>query len=123
MKVVAKLAYFDHEDRDHLESEARAYCAMAIPPCDDLQKDWSGYVVSDGPYGCARYQMSNHVKPSISKLSAVVPKFYGYYTPTVGGKARIQGPILLMEDCGQSVYNFKSSVEYRQAGLGDACPH
>ncbi|KAJ7043165.1 hypothetical protein C8F04DRAFT_1073861 [Mycena alexandri] len=81
VRVCAKLS---REHDSHLAREAKVY--QAFPA--HLSEHWSGY---------------NLVRPSHEPVpvGAVVPQFYGYYTPAAcEPNATYLSPVMLLEDCG-----------------------
>ncbi|KAK0192445.1 hypothetical protein F5146DRAFT_928051 [Armillaria mellea] len=90
-EVAVKLTRSDHESHRMLRTEAKLYDS-AIPQY--LTGDWSGFhfieeAVYDGD--------------GIVPVAAVVPKFYGFYSPVHGDHIGLLSPILLMEECGTPI--------------------
>ena len=115
--VAVKVSNHEVKDRNHLKKEALTYTMMSIPQRSFLQEHWPGYIVCSGAYGFAKQQIECGDGPTISPLGAVVPKFFGYYKPWgIHNQPNLfKGcRLLIMEDCGQSVHDFKASEEYQQ---------
>ncbi|KAJ7273170.1 hypothetical protein C8J57DRAFT_1317000 [Mycena rebaudengoi] len=91
VRVCAKLSKrYDN----HLEREAKVY--QALP--SHLSEHWSGY---------------NIIPPSRNPVpvGAVVPQFYGYYTPVVQDEKKYRSAIMLLEDCGKPLETAKLSPD------------
>lgn len=94
--VIAKLAFSNEEnpcqasnqasDREHLLNEAKVF--------DQLTKNHPR--LQHAHYKVDRDRSRNRY---LTRMAAVVPKFYGYYLP-VGSDVEKLSPILLIEDCG-----------------------
>ncbi|KAJ7196999.1 hypothetical protein GGX14DRAFT_472515 [Mycena pura] len=85
--VVAKVAVPRREAREHLDHEAATY--QSFP--SHLAQEFCGYALVP------------NVKYPVP-VSAVVPKFFGYYVPEHGaGDIAGPSPILLLEECGSPV--------------------
>ncbi|KAJ7273171.1 hypothetical protein C8J57DRAFT_267752 [Mycena rebaudengoi] len=82
--TVRVCAKFSIQHDEHLAREAKVY--QAFP--SHLSEHWSGY---------------NLVPPSRNPVpvGAVVPQFYGYYTPENEDAERYLSPIMLLENCGR----------------------
>ena len=113
--VAVKISTQEEYDRHHLSREAMAYTLMSKPRWNYLQKDWPGYVVCSGRFGFSEHQFAQGENPTIARIGAVVPKFFGYYIPrNTEGLTWLMKPcrLILIEDCGQSAYDFIQSAEF-----------
>ena len=96
-RVAAKLSF---PNDPHLVREARNYLKF---PAHFFQH-WNGY---------------NVVPPlhDPTPVSALVPQFFGYYTPDVSSESdrghKYSSPILLVEHCGEPIYVEKLSIDDR----------
>ncbi|KAF9038923.1 hypothetical protein BDZ89DRAFT_1156994 [Hymenopellis radicata] len=93
LSIMAKLAAGSNltDARNMLECEASMY-ATRLPSF--LSEDWTGYhYIREAEYD----------GDGILPVSAVVPKFYGYYVPESRVDTMLLSPILLFEDCGSPV--------------------
>lgn len=108
--VTAKLTLPDERHPDgrmkerhseHLRNEAASY--MKFP--DHFFEHWNGYNVI-------------HPLSDPTPVGAVVPQFYGYYTPDESnkpvGKGTFMSPILLLEHCGTQVDPGSLSIDHKQ---------
>lgn len=105
VNIVVKIVNDNSKAREHFNREVDAYSLLSRPSHNFLQKDWTGYVACTGSYGYMSTQMRAGLQPTAAPLRAVVPKFFGLYEPVESnGK---MGSLLLIEDCGTSVENYK----------------
>lgn len=98
--VIAKTAYSYSEDRRLLENEGRIFNTLSSDKYRYMQQEW-----------CGLNKMDGILDPV--PVSAVVPKFYGYYVPEQGASDKNLSPILLMEDCGSPVRPWQLSFACR----------
>ena len=90
---------------------------MSSPDGDYLPKRWLEEVVCSREGSSKKLAMYHDQYPSkrISLLRASVPKFIGYYKPLDETQRNMKHcSLLLMEDCGISVFDLKKSKEYEE---------
>jgi len=105
VNIVVKIVNDNSKAREHFNREVDAYNLLSRPSHNFLQKDWTGYVACTGSYGYMSTQMRAGLQPTAAPLRAVVPKFFGLYEPVESNVE--MGSLLLIEDCGTSVENYK----------------
>ncbi|KAJ7243194.1 hypothetical protein B0H12DRAFT_1131374 [Mycena haematopus] len=109
VRVAAKISSDDPDDLAMLEHEARIYNAFP----EHLSEDWSGFNAISEAWSYDLHLLD--VAP-IVPVTAVVPKFYGYFVPDseqLEEKSSNARPILLIEDCGSQIKPKSMSAEQR----------
>ena len=121
LSVAVKVSTHLPKDREHLRKEMMAYTMMASPTkLECSPKAWLEGITfgrEPGSSGSSkiRIEHSEGLPDPVKLLKTSVPRFVGYFEPVEENKRTMNNcELLLMEDCGMSVHDFKETEEYQE---------